>query len=48
MELDLGDLCLRALTTRDAALLVEATRAGCGRPDRVNRAGWLAGLDPAQ
>ena len=28
MELDLGDLRLRTLATKDAALLVEATRAG--------------------
>jgi 16S rRNA (adenine(1408)-N(1))-methyltransferase len=42
MELDLGALRLRALTTRDAALLVEATRAGCGRPDR-GRPGGVAG-----
>ena len=28
MELDLGDLRLRTLTTKDAALLVEATQAG--------------------
>jgi RimJ/RimL family protein N-acetyltransferase len=31
MELDLGDLRLRTLTTEDAALLVEATRAESGR-----------------
>lgn len=31
MELDLGDLRLRTLTTKDAALLVEATQAGSRR-----------------
>jgi RimJ/RimL family protein N-acetyltransferase len=31
MELDLGDLRLRTLTTKDAALLVEATQAASGR-----------------
>jgi RimJ/RimL family protein N-acetyltransferase len=30
MELDLGDLRLRTLTTKDAALLVEATQAESG------------------